>query len=41
MIGKLGPVPNFVDMIDDIRVKKIWLESSSDIEKSIGSQIYS
>jgi hypothetical protein len=24
-------------MIDDMRIKKIWMESSSEIERSIGS----
>jgi hypothetical protein len=37
MIAKLGPVPNLDDMIDDLMVKKNCLESSSEVEKSIGS----
>ena len=30
-------MPNLVDMIDDMRVKKIWMESSSEMERSMGS----
>lgn len=40
-MSKLGNVSNFVDMIDEPRIKRIFLESSSEHNRSIGSFINS
>ena len=40
-MSKLGNVSNFVDMIDEPRIKRIFLESSSENNRSIGSFINS
>lgn len=37
MLEQLGNASNFMEMIDDVRIKKAFLESSSEFEKSIGS----
>ena len=41
LMSKLGNVSNFVDMIDEPRIKRIFLESSSEHNRSIGSFINS
>ena len=35
----MGNAGNFVEMIDDARIKKVFLESSSEFDKSLGSFI--
>jgi hypothetical protein len=40
-MGKLGNVSNFVDMIDEPRIKRLFLKSSSEQNRSIGSFINS
>lgn len=40
-MSKLGNISNFVDMIDEPRIKRIFLESSSDNNRSVGSFINS
>ena len=37
MLEQLGNTTNFLEMIDDARIKKVFLESSSEFEKSLGS----
>lgn len=37
LLKQLGEVSSFVEMIDDSRIKRVFLESSFEIEKSIGS----
>jgi hypothetical protein len=41
MMEKLGNVSNFIDMIDEPRIKRIFLQSSSEYNKSLGSYINS
>jgi hypothetical protein len=37
MLESLGNAENFVYMLDDARIKKAILESSSEFDKSVGS----
>ncbi len=37
LLKKLGDVSSFPEMIDDLRIKRVFLESSFEIEKSFGS----